>query len=133
MYSAAIAQYSSEYCRSYYLFRSLFPISCFLVSMCCFAHSYALTMRSYNLVIMFSVIFGPKYRTLNPNDLTYNILFYDFHKNKKLWIPPRYNYRDFYVLFPLELFHEMLEPPIEFMSCDKSNSWPMRSHRLLQG
>ena len=39
MYSATIAQSSSKYSRPYYLFRSLFPISCVLmISLCCSVH-----------------------------------------------------------------------------------------------
>ena len=65
IYSATIAQSSSKYCRPYYLLRSVFPISCFLVSMWCSSHAYALTMRLYNLVIMlFSVVFGPNIELL---------------------------------------------------------------------
>ena len=65
MYSATIAQSSSKYCRPYYLLRSLFLISCFLVSLCCSAHAYALTMRLYNLVItLFSAVFGPNIELL---------------------------------------------------------------------
>ena len=45
MYSATIAQSSSKYCGRGSLFRSLFPVSCFLVSLCGSAHAYALTMR----------------------------------------------------------------------------------------
>ena len=51
MYSATIAQSSPKYGRPYYLFGSLFLIPCFLVSLGCSAHAYALTMRLYNLVI----------------------------------------------------------------------------------
>ena len=65
MYSATIAQSSPKYGRPYYLFGSLFLISCFLVSLGCSAHAYALTMRLYNLVItLFSVVFGPNIELL---------------------------------------------------------------------
>ena len=71
MYSVSIAQ--PAHCRPYYLFRSLFPIACILVSLCCSAHAlYALTMRLYNLIIMlFSVVFGPHIIDLSRNILSY--------------------------------------------------------------
>ena len=79
MYSATIAQSSSKYCRHYYLFRSLFPIECFLVSLYCSAHAYALTMRLYNLVItLFSVVFGPHIELLTQNDYYRDLLVYEY-------------------------------------------------------
>ena len=81
MYCTTITQSLSKYSRPYYLFRSLFPIACFLVSLCCSAHAYALTMRLYNLVItLFSVVFGSKIKFLTLI-LSPNIQSYAFYKS----------------------------------------------------
>ena len=64
MYSATFAQSSSKYCRPYYLFRSLFPISCFLVLCPCLCTDYAIVQFSHHVFLSCN---WPRYRALKPN------------------------------------------------------------------